>query len=156
MAELTCGEGGSTGAEIVTQINWNTEDIETRRPFKHNTIVDTLDIPETYTKVAELHYVDMPSGVYILNMTSTYQLDVVNKSVFVQFILDNGTPEEFSREPKDKTDRSTFNYSFPYTHTNTSPFDFELFMRKEDTSGTLDCFFGNVWIEKKAELPVTV
>jgi len=153
MAELTCGEGGSTGAEIVTQINWNTEDIATRTPFMHNTIVDTLDIPETYTKIGELHYTDMPSGVYILNISSTYQLDIANKSVFVQFTMEGLPPEEFSSEPKDKTDRSTFNYSFPYIHTNTETFDFELFMRKEDTNGTLNCQYGNVWIEKKAELP---
>jgi len=149
---LTCGEGGSTGAEIVSTINNNTEAITAMTGFYHVTTVDALDLPESYTNVATLDVALMPAGIYVLNITSTYQLDLVNKSVFAQFSVNAGAPEEFRKEPKDNTDREAFSYAFPYTHTNTVDFHCSLDFRKEDANGTLDVLFANIWVERKANL----
>jgi len=149
---LTCGEGGSTGAEIVTQINNNTEVLTAMTGFYFDSSADHLDLPETYTEVASLAITALSTGIYILNITSTFQLDVTNKSVFAQFALNGGTPEEFSHEPKDNTDREAFSYSFPYTHATEDDFSLTLAFRKEDANGTLDVLFSNLWLERKANL----
>jgi len=149
MPNLTCGEGGSTGAEILADINNNTDAIATMTGFHYVTSVDNLNLPETYTDVAILAVTALPAGVYILNITSTFQLDITNKSVFAQFALNGATPEEFSHEPKDNTDREAFSYSFPYNHTTNSDFDLRLAFRKEDANGTLNVLFANLWLERK-------
>jgi hypothetical protein len=66
--------------------------------------------------------------------------------------LNGGTPEEFSKEPKDSTDREAFYYAFPYTHNGNTDFNLTLAFRKEDANGTLDVLFANLWVERKANL----
>ena len=174
MAVLTCGQGGSNGNRIVTQINTNTdgieanvtdivdantrinaliarvEDLEALNSFTYVSKTDILDISDTYTELANIYVTDLPIGKYMVGMSSTYQLDITNKSVYTQFSLNGGTPEELSKEPKDSTDREAFNYSFPYDHDAVGEFRLKLDMRKEDANGTLDCFFANVWIDRRA------
>ena len=149
---LTCGEGGSTGAQIVATINNNTDAIDAMAGFHYISNAGQLDLPETYTTVASLDVTDLPAGIYILNITSTYQLDLVNKSVFTQFTLNAGTPEEFRKEPKDNTDRDAFSYAFPYTHSASTDFHCSLDFRKEDTNGTLDVLFANIWLDRKTAI----
>jgi len=152
MAQLSCGEGGSTGAEVVTQINNNTALLDTLSVFEYDSTVDILDIPETYTNVATLIYVDMPAGVYMIGLSATYNLDITQKSVFARFSINGGIPEDFSKEPKDSTDREAFSYSFPYVHSTSGNFELLMDMRKEDTSGVLNTLFANVWVDKKKEV----
>ena len=152
MPNLTCGEGGSTGAEILADINNNTDTLVAISGFHFVTSVDNLDLSENYTDVAILAIPELPAGVYILNITSTYQLNVTNKSVYAQFALNGATPEEFSHEPKDNTDREAFSYAFPYTHATNSDFDLRLAFRKEDANGTLDVLFANLWLDRKTSL----
>ena len=147
---LTCGQGGSTGAEIVTQINANTDALVTKTGFYKDTTADHLDLPETYTEVGNLAVVALPAGEYVVNISSTWHLNVTQKSVFAQFALNGGTPEEFSKEPKDSTDREAFYYAFPYSHAGNLDFSLTLAMRKEDVNGTLDVLFANLWLERKA------
>ncbi len=151
---LTCGEGGSTGYEITTQINENTNAIATKAPFEYVMADPVLDITENYTEVASLSYPAMLSGIYIINLSTVYKLDVVQKRVFMQYIMEGNPAEEFSVEPNDNVNQKQFNYSFLYTHPNNVDFDFQLYMRKEDTDGVLDCLMANLWIEKRLELPV--
>jgi len=178
--ELICGEGGSSGQQIIQQINDNTEAIvinaegveanrlaidaletdaivvnnrldhlEALSFYEFNSTVDTLDISNVYTTIGNLA-VNILAGEYIVGMSDTYSFDTANKSVFHQFILNGGAPEEFSKENADVTDRDTFDYIFPFTMAADGLFTFQLDIRKEDTNGTLDCAHGNVWIERKA------
>jgi len=180
MAVLTCGDGGSNGQQIVAQINENTEAVaaqaiaiqantdainvveadmitlgnrvtalEALSYYEVNSTVDTLDIPNVYTTIASLA-VNLVAGDYIAIMSDTYSFDTANKSVYHQFIINGGTPEEFSKENADATDRDTFDYVFPFTMATDGLFTIQLDMRKEDTAGLLDCQFGNVMIERKA------
>jgi hypothetical protein len=142
---LTCGQGGSTGAEIVTQINANTDALVTKTGFYRDITSNHLDLPETYTEVGNLAVVALPVGEYVINVSSTWDLDVLDKSVFAQLVLNGGTPEEFSNSSKD-----LFYYGFPYSHTSTSDFSLILNMRKEDATGTLDVLLANLWLERKA------
>ena len=153
MAVLTCGEGGSTGAEIVTQINANTDAIAAMGGFHYTSTVDNLDLPETYTEVAALAITSLRAGVYMLGISSTFHLDLVNKSVFSQFALNGAAPEEFRKEPKDNTDREAFSYSFPYIHNGNTDFHLSLAFRKEDANGTLDVLFANLTLDRKTDLP---
>ena len=171
--ELTCGQGGSNGNQIVTQINDNTngiatnvtdiadldaridallirvDELEAKASFTFVSETDILNISDTYTELANIYVADLAAGDYLLGLSSTYQLDVTNKSVFAQFSLNGGTPEEFRKEPKDNTDREAFTYIFPYTHAG-GEFRLKLDMRKEDANGTLDCFFANMWVNREA------
>jgi len=173
MAVLTCGQGGSNGNQIVTQINDNTlgiatnasdlngldnridnlvqrvEDLEALNNFTYESNQDILNISDTYTELANIHMTSLPAGEYMLGMSATYQLDIVNKSVYAQFSLNGGAFEEFRKEPKDNTDREAFNYSFPYVHAG-GEFRLKLDMRKEDATGTLDCYFANAWVDRRA------
>jgi hypothetical protein len=153
MAELTCGEGGSTGAEVMAQINTNTTSIEDglaiQGGFHYIATTDNLDLPETYTEVASLDVTQLPTGTYLLGISATYTMDTTQKSVFARFTINGGVAEEFIKENKDITDRDAFTYMFPYVHTGDSNFDLALEFRKEDATGTLDVLFSNVWLDRK-------
>ena len=187
MADLTCGTGGSLGAEVINRINENTHAIEANgvdiqtnldlasdnasnitvnttniqtnttdvlalqelNGFYSITGVDQLNLPETYTIIATLNVPALVAGTYLLGISSTYQLDTAQKSVFARFTLNNGVPEEFSKEPKDSTDREAFSYGFPYVHAVDGEFNLVLELRKEDATGVLDPHFANLWLDKK-------
>lgn len=154
MADLTCGAGGSTSQEVLTDINANTEAIAgllDLNYFEFDSRTDILDIDQTYQEVASLDIPDLKAGVYLIGISDTYTFTETNKSVYGQMIL-NGNSEVFSREPKDSTDREVWNYLFPYTHAADGAFTMTLLVRKEDNSGTLDVLFSNMWIDAKAEL----
>lgn len=150
---LTCGTDGSTGTEVVTQINENTDNIETIMAgqnfrFWKDEQTDHLDVPETYEEIGNLAVTDLPAGQYVLFLSMTYQLDLTNKSVYFRFALNEQASEEFSAEPKDSTDREAKSYGFPYTHTG-GDFSLVMDLRKEDANGVLNCYFSNIWLERK-------
>ena len=171
---LTCGQNGSNGNEIVTQINDNTNNIETNTQdildtnnrigdvelrvdnlealtgnFHFDSRTDILDISDTYTEIGNVFVQELPAGVYMLGMSATYSFDDTTKSVYFEFSVNGNPPEEFRQETKDVTDRVGFDYLFPFTH-NGGEFRFVLSVRKEDTSGTLDCYYSNVWADRKS------
>ena len=160
MALLVCGQGGSNGSVIVTQINANTTAIEAIvarldtlealvAAYKSVTNKDIMNIGDTYQTIASLNEVDMAIGKYTVHLSTTYKLDVTSKSVLTQFTLNGGTAENFSVEPKDRTDRVALSYAFPYEHSG-GDFGFVLDMAKEDSSGVLDCYFANIWIVRES------
>ncbi len=153
MAQLTCGEGGSTGAEIVTQINRNTDAIASKAVFHSEYAVDVNDIPETYTEVVHLTATVMPSGIYLVNWSAMYNLDTIGKKIYKQIILNSGAPKEFVDEPKTVVADVPFSYGFIYVHNATGTFDLILNMHKEDTDGILNVAESSVWIQKMEELP---
>ncbi len=153
MADLTCGEGGSTGAEIVTQINMNTTAIEKKSIFHSEYATNVNAIPETYTEVVNLTATNMPSGVYLVNWSAMYNLDIVAKKVYKQIILNGGAPKEFVDEPKTVVADVPFSYGFIYVHNATGTFNLILNMHKEDTDGILNVAESSVWIQKMEELP---
>jgi len=151
---LSCGEGGSTGAEVITQINENTEAIAGFTPYyDKDTQVDHLGLPDTYTVLAEMSNSILPAGEYVIFMTGTYVYDTPNKTMFLRFTVNGGTPEEFEKEPQSGTGREAYDYAFPYTHAADGPFSLTTEMRKEDGTGTLDVLFANVWMDGKVATP---
>ncbi len=95
----------------------------------------------------------MPSGVYLVNWSAMYNLDIVAKKIYKQIILNSGAPKEFVDEPKTVVADVPFSYGFIYTHSSTGTFDLILNMHKEDTDGILNVAEASVWIQKMEELP---
>ena len=185
--DLTCGEGGSTGAEVIQRINTHDAssidhetridsletgqdsldtkvtlveqdmvtaqadivELQTATNFNYVSEADNLNIPDTYTQVASLGVTGLVAGVYMIGISATYTFDTTTKSVFSQFTLNGGTPEEFIKENKDVTDKDAFVYQFPYTHAVDGDFSLLLEFHKEDATGVLDVLFANLWIERK-------
>lgn len=115
----------------------------------YNKAQDILNIPEVYTTVVTVGpSVARPAGVYEFTLSLTYQLSVTNRSVYLRF-SDNGgaTWNEFTSEPKDTTDREPHFYSYPFVHAG-GPFHAIMEMRKEDVSGTLNCFFADLMFKR--------
>ena len=150
--KLSCGEGGSTGAEVIGQINANTKAIEESglvNIFPFSTEQNKMDIQDTLTEVARLDVFSLPAGVYMVGISHTHTFTETNKSVLYTITLNNGTPEEFSIESKDATDRHGKCYMFPLVQKAPSQVSVSLKFAKEDAAGTLDVLFANIWIDWK-------
>jgi len=145
---LSCGEGGSTGAQIIAQININTDNIATLVPYyAKDTKTDIFGITDQWTNVSSLSVADLPAGEYIVNMSGTFSYDTPNKVLFGRFVLNGGVAEEFERDPISGTGRELYGYAFPYTHAADGAFSITVDVHKEDSTGILDLFFGNAWID---------
>ena len=161
MADLVCGDNGSTGSEVVSAVNANTNglialsDAVTLLTQRVTTLentegvnfvanVDILNVGDAFIPVAKVEVTDMAAGKYLVGFSTTHTFDTTTKSVVHQMTYNNGTAEEFWRENKDTTDRDITSYSFVMEHTS-GDFSLDIQMRKEDTSGTLDVQFANVW-----------
>lgn len=163
---LTCGDNGSTGQQVIDQINTNTTAIAANvvnisgnaddilalqelNSFASDARGTTLGIPETYTEVGLLS-VNLASGKYVLYMSAAYSYDQVSNSVY-QKITVNGIDQEFRREPKDTTDVIPQMYAYPLDWAG-GVFNASIYFRKDTALGVLDVFKSALWIEKKAEL----
>ena len=114
-------------------------------------VVDVLDIPETYTLVGRLTIGSLPKGVYEAKVTSTWNLDVVNRSVYFRWRTNGEEWTEHVKEPKDSTDDTPFTYFYPVNWEGGS-IDIEVEMRKEDISGTLNLHFLDIVVERKGDI----
>jgi len=152
---LSCGEGGSTGAEVINQVNANTSDIEAINAvadvYETESNTDILDIPDTYTNINNLVIPNLPAGQYLVGVSFTYHLSVANKRIDYKWSL-NGVIEEFNDSPKDAISNVARCYVFPFTQATDGSFSISVDIKKEDNSGTLDVAFANVWADKKKEL----
>jgi len=115
---LSCGEGGSTGAEVINQINANTSDIEAINAvadvYETESNTDILDIPDTYTNINNLVIPNLPAGQYLVGVSFTYHLSVTNKRIDYRWLL-NGVEEDFNDSPKDAISNVARCYVFPFT-----------------------------------------
>ena len=156
MADLTCGAGGSTGSEIVTQINANTAAIADLDPsidvYEFVANADILDVSDSYTPIVSLVIPILLTGNYLVGFSSTFKFDTPNASAMAQMILNSGTPEEFFSEPKSTDNRQSTTYIFPYTQDVEGAFSLAIEMKKTSPSNVLDVLFANMWIDKKSEL----
>jgi len=109
---------------------------------------DVLDIPETYTTIAQLVVPYREVGVYKFSMAMLYILDLANKSVFFRYRFNGGSWYETIAEPKDKTDQITADYYYPVEWRG-GELLVEFEARKEDGSGTLDILYFDAMWERK-------
>jgi len=165
MATLTCGAGGSTGSEVVTQINANTTAIagHTTTIGGHTTSIDALDtrVDILEPKVAALEAAPLflyDKAASVLDMPETYTvLNEINESLVKAGVYTinsssvytfddtthsvysrftvNGVSQEVISEPKDVTDRVTTSYGFVREHTADGPLHVTTEVRKE-TAGS--------------------
>ena len=154
---LSCGEGGSNGSQIVEAINENTEGVGILQGivdgFYYETNTDILDIPITETEIVSLVVPAMPTGVYMIGFSVTFEYNNATNSVYLDMEL-NGVSERFVYEPSDVSNRIPVAYMFPLEQTNNTETTLKLSMSKEAALGTLNVDYANAWIEKKQELPV--
>ena len=87
------------------------------------------------------------AGVYEVGLSSTYSINSTGNSAQARFSLNSGVWETFSRESKDSTDRMSLDYLFPFTHAG-GTFKFDVQMKKENNSNTMQVFFLNVWFRR--------
>ena len=90
------------------------------------------------------------TGTYLFDVSATYLLSVASASTEARFTLDGGaTWENYSRESADTTDRTPVSYNFPVDLTSGVAIDF-IFQIKKESTGILEVFFMNMWIERVA------
>ena len=164
---LTCGDNGSSGSQVIGQVNANETNIvanaaaivvntgkiavlENLQGYVANSNSDVLDVPETYTEVAAIS-ATMSSGKYILTMSTTYTFDATNQSVFIRLTVNGDSSREYLIEPKDNTDNQPVTYTFPLDLTAAS-LTMSLEMRKESAANTLNIKVANLIADKRAEL----
>jgi hypothetical protein len=115
--------------------------------FDNIKVTDVLDIPETYTPVAQLVTPLRPAGLYSLGISLTYVFSSITTSAFLRWRTNGGAWNEYQREPKDITDSQTVFYSFPSSYPEQiTTVDIE--MRKETASGQLDLKFLDCYFQR--------
>ncbi len=110
-----------------------------------------LDVPDTYTQIAELDLGNPSGGVYNITFSSSFQFQDTKNSVFARFRMnDADTWVEFRQEPKDKTDLRSFTYVFPYEHTDGEQLKIQVEMQKESgATAVLDVFKMHIIAERR-------
>jgi len=164
---LTCGDNGSTGSEVITQINKNETDIasnvteiaslgsrvtalESLEDYADATGQDITDIPDSFTTIAEFN-TPLSSGRYVIGFSITYKYTNTSHSTLIKLTID-GFERNYSIEAKDVTDNVPQAYYLPYNW-NGGSLNVKLEVAKEaGAGGTLDVLYGNIIADKKKEL----
>jgi len=87
------------------------------------------------------------AGVYEVGLSSTYNINSTGNSAQIQFRMNGGAWESFSRESKDSSDRVSLDYMFPFTHTG-GTFTMDVQMKKENNTNTMHVYFLNMWFRR--------
>ena len=106
-----------------------------------------LNIPETYTPVAQLITPLRVAGTYVLGFSLTYTFDRTTESAFLRWREQGGAWNEYSSEPSEKTDANTAYYEFPSAYPE-EVHDIEVEMRKETATGVLDLNFLDIFFQR--------
>ena len=106
-----------------------------------------LNIPETYTPVAQLVTPERAAGTYVLGLSLTWDFDRTTESVFLRWRQNGGTWNEYSAEPTEVTDSNTAFYEFPAEYVQEAH-DIEVEMRKETALGILNLQFIDVFFQR--------
>ena len=115
-------------------------------------VANILDVPATYTTLAQLTTPEREEGLYEIGFSLTVNFDQATKSVFMQYSLDGGSSwTELISEPPDATDTKPFTYVFPKERPQ-GVFDMIFQMRKEDLVGTLNVKFLDLWYKRVGDL----
>ncbi len=125
-----------------------------RNDLYNYTTTSYLDVPDTYTQIAELDLGNPPAGVYNITFSSSFQFKDTKNSVFARFRMnESDTWVEFRQEPKDKTDLRSFTYVFPYEHPDGDPLKIQVQMKKEqDATAIMDVFKMHIIAERRYDL----
>lgn len=148
--ELSCGSQGSTGLEIVTQINANTEDIEELQAggkFNNVQEADINDIGLTPVSIGFLSVDPLPMGKYKINLSNRFFLDDMTNAAIVGYAINSGVPIELGAPHATTTVPQPFNYSFVHEQLVAGPFSLQVTMSKSVDANVLDCLASDIWIE---------
>lgn len=151
--DLSCGEGGSTGSEIVNAINQNTSDILSLEAllggFYYDKLAsEVLDIGTTPTAIVELIVPAMPVGVYFIGYSTVTAFDEDNQSLITGVEI-NGVTTVFSVESKDKSDIVPTTYNFIHVQSAVGDYTITIYLSKEAVEGQLDCHDANLWVGRQ-------
>ena len=110
---------------------------------------DVLNVGDVWEVVAELKPGMREPGTYRIDIDMSYTFDRTTTSAEFGFSSDGGvTWNDFTEEPKDKTDVSPFNYGYPFELTH--PYPHFIFRAKKETgAGDLDILFLDLSMERK-------
>ena len=102
------------------------------------------------TMVAKLNPLeDFPAGVYEITFSSTFDYDSTKRSAIFNWSIDGGaTYEQFSVEPKDKSDTKPMHYCFPHEHQG-GRINLDLKARCEANGDVLTISYANIVFERK-------
>ena len=107
--------------------------------------------PDGWTPLAKIQGTKA-AGLYEIKVSKTFQYNQTGKSAMFRWTLNGDaiTPnwEIFPIEVKDKTNRMSESYVFPYTH-NGGNMDIQLQAKREGNVGELTIDFANVIVERK-------
>ena len=111
-------------------------------------VLDTLNIPETYQNIAELATPGREAGKYLVGFSLTWSLASTNKSVYIQFRLNDSDWTELRSEPKDLTNSVPVYYAFPKDLLGgVMTLDFQA-RKEDDLSGQFDIPFLDLFIQR--------
>ena len=102
------------------------------------------DIASLTTLVAEI------DEVYEITFSATFNYDSIKRSALFAWSIDGGTTfEEFSIEPKDKTDQKALGYTFPHKVSVKGAIQLVLQAKCENTGDVLTIDYANIIAERK-------
>ena len=133
---VTIQEANNSDAEIFAVMTYD---------FQKESAI--LNIPETYTPVAQLITPLRAAGTYVLGFSLTWHFDRTTESVFLRWRQDGGTWNEYSSEPTEKTDANTAFYEFPDNYIE-QVHDIEVEMRKESAQGIFNLDFIDIFFQR--------
>jgi hypothetical protein len=108
-----------------------------------------LDLSDSWTEINSIVVADREAGVYEMGMAVHWVFDRTTKSAFIRFSLDGGaTWQEFTGEPKDKTDSNATYFAFPYEQVADGQMQIQVEIRKETGAGVLDVPRSACWIKR--------
>ena len=110
-------------------------------------VVDVLNIPDTYTPVAQLITPLREAGTYVLGFSLTWDFDRTTESVFMRWRQQGGAWNEYSSEPTEKTNSNNAFYEFPSAYIE-EIHDIEVELRKETALGVFDLRFLDIFFQR--------
>lgn len=133
---VTIQEANNSEAEIFAVMTYDFEKVSS-----------VLNIPETYTPVAQLITPVRAAGTYVLGFSMTWTFDRTTESVFLRWRQNGSAWNEYSTEPTERTDSNTGFYEFPAQYIEESHI-VDVEMRKETATGVLNLQFLDIFFQR--------
>jgi hypothetical protein len=117
--------------------------------YDYSKITNFTVTGDTYEIMSSVATPPRDAGTYEFKFSGTYTLDSTTSSAYIRFSIDGGaTWTETRREPKDKTDATTFYYAFP-KQVAAGNINVIVEVRKENVGDELIFQFFDIIVERK-------
>lgn len=165
MADLTCGENGSSGQAVIGRINSNTaridalesadvllddrlDYIEGNYRFIQDVHGASADVGEVYETLANIS-TSITAGVYMVTVYILYTLNDDTRSAIFRLTRNSGS-QVMTHEPKDRTDVTPISYTYVHNQTVDGAFNLTLEAKKEAGAGTFNIIECGLVVDKRA------